>query len=91
MAKQFAFSFGVDAYKNREAMTALHCYCVSFVTSANRGVAEDDPSVPPTHFAFFEILNEFTDKLLNEDKKIMYAAFFMVVFTFLKLNLLFDL
>lgn len=80
MAKRFALSFGLDALKNREAMAALHREGVLFAVGTDEGIAQDDPSVPPPHVAFLEILAEFTNKLLKQDKRIVYGYFKFVLF-----------
>lgn len=71
LAKRFALSFGLDALKNREAMAALHREGVLFAVGTDEGIVQDDPSVPPPHVAFLEILAEFTNKLLKQDKRIV--------------------
>jgi len=62
--------------KNREAMAALHREGVLFAVGTDEGIIQDDPSVPPPHVAFLEILAEFTNKLLKQDKRIVYAIHF---------------
>ncbi|XP_047534423.1 cohesin subunit SA-1 isoform X1 [Vanessa atalanta] len=58
LAKRFSVMFGLDAVKNREALTALHRAGVSFA-------ALD----PPRHLLFLEPLAEFSGKLLRQDKR----------------------
>lgn len=70
MAKRFALSFGLDAVKNREAITALHRAGILFAVSENNS---DDPTVPPANLPFLEILMEFTNKLLKQDKRVVMA------------------
>lgn len=65
LAKRFALSFGLDAVKNREAVTALHRAGILF---ASQHINLDDPT-PPPNLLFLEILSEFTNKLLKQDKK----------------------
>lgn len=67
LAKRFALSFGLDAIKNREAVTALHRAGILF---AAEHWTQDDAFVPP-NLLFLEILNEFTNKLLKQDKKVV--------------------
>jgi cohesin complex subunit SA-1/2 len=67
LAKRFALSFGLDAIKNREAVTALHRAGVLF---AAEHWNSDDSTVPP-NLLFLEIINEFTNKLLKQDKKVV--------------------
>lgn len=69
LAKRFALSFGLDAVKNREAITALHRAGILFAVS-NAEMAED-PTGPPPNLPFLEILAEFTNKLLKQDKKVV--------------------
>lgn len=67
LAKRFALSFGLDAIKNRETVTALHRAGILFTTQHWNA---EDSSVPP-NILFFEILSEFTNKLLKQDKKVV--------------------
>lgn len=67
LAKRFALSFGLDALKNREAITALHREGVLFAVSETF----DDPASAPPNLPFLEILMEFTNKLLKQDKRVM--------------------
>lgn len=67
LAKRFALSFGLDAIKNREAVTALHRAGILF---ASQQWNSDDSTVP-ANLLFLEILNEFTNKLLKQDKKVV--------------------
>lgn len=70
LAKRFALSFGLDAVKNREAIIALHRAGILFaVTHNNESV--DDPTSSPPCLLFLEILNEFTNKLLKQDKRVV--------------------
>jgi cohesin complex subunit SA-1/2 len=69
LAKRFALSFGLDAVKNREAITALHRAGILFaVTGADQ---PEDPTGPPPNLPFLEILTEFTNKLLKQDKRVV--------------------
>lgn len=70
LAKRFALSFGLDAIKNREAIISLHRAGILFAVQSNSD-AVDDPSAPPPCLLFLEILNEFTNKLLKQDKKVV--------------------
>lgn len=70
LAKRFALSFGLDAVKNREAIISLHRAGILFAVQSNSD-AIDDPSAPPPCLLFLEILNEFTNKLLKQDKKVV--------------------
>lgn len=67
LAKRFALSFGLDAIKNREAVTAMHRAGILFAAEHWNA---DDTTVPP-NLLFLEILNEFTNKLLKQDKKVV--------------------
>lgn len=70
LAKRFALSFGLDAVKNREAITALHRQGILFAVSSPDDV-EPDPTGPPPNLSYLEILSEFTNKLLKQDKKVV--------------------
>lgn len=69
MAKRFALSFGLDAVKNREAITALHRAGILYAVSGNE--IGEDPTGPPANLPFLEILTEFTNKLLKQDKRVV--------------------
>jgi cohesin complex subunit SA-1/2 len=69
LAKRFALSFGLDALKNREAITALHRDGILFATNPLENPS--DPTGPPPNLAFLEIAAEFTNKLLKQDKKMV--------------------
>ncbi|XP_060516669.1 cohesin subunit SA-1 [Cylas formicarius] len=69
LAKRFALSFGLDAVKNREAITALHRAGILFAVMGAENA--DDPTGPPPNLPFLEILTEFTNKLLKQDKKVV--------------------
>ncbi|XP_050514332.1 cohesin subunit SA-1 [Diabrotica virgifera virgifera] len=70
LAKRFALSFGLDAVKNREAITALHRAGIIFAVTASENIS-DDPTGPPPNLSFLEILTEFTNKLLKQDKRVV--------------------
>lgn len=69
LAKRFALSFGLDAVKNREAITALHRAGILFAVQGAE--APEDPTGPPPNLPFLEILTEFTNKLLKQDKRVV--------------------
>ncbi|KAG8222244.1 hypothetical protein J437_LFUL001442 [Ladona fulva] len=69
LAKRFALSFGLDAVKNREAITALHREGILF--SVDPLENPQDPTGPPLNLPFLEILTEFTNKLLKQDKRVV--------------------
>ena len=69
LAKRFALSFGLDALKNREAVTALHREGI--LLAGNPLENPDDPNAPPPNLPFLEILTEFSNKLLKQDKKVV--------------------
>lgn len=69
LAKRFALSFGLDAIKNREAITALHREGILFAVNPLENL--EDPTGPPPNLTFLEILAEFTNKLLKQDKRVV--------------------
>lgn len=71
LAKRFALSFGLDAVKNREAITALHRAGILF--AVNGADQPEDPTGPPPNLPFLEILTEFTNKLLKQDKRVVMS------------------
>lgn len=72
LAKRFALSFGLDAVKNREAIASLHRAGIHFALSYPTEQYEDPSSAPPC-LPFLEILGEFANKLLKQDKKVVLA------------------
>lgn len=69
LAKRFALSFGLDQVKNRDAVAALHREGIIFSISPLEN--PEDPTGPPPNLAFLEILCEFTNKLMKQDKKVV--------------------
>lgn len=69
LAKRFALSFGLDAVRNREAITALHREGILFAVNPLEN--SEDPTGPPPNLTFLEILAEFTNKLLKQDKRVV--------------------
>ena len=69
LAKRFALSFGLDALKNREAVTELHREGILFSVTPIEN--PNDPTGPPPNIAFLEIVTEFTNKFLKQDKKVV--------------------
>ena len=69
LAKRFALSLGLDAVKNREPIIAVHRAGILFAVQE----IPDDPTAAPTRLLFLEILNEFTCKLLKQDKKVVLS------------------
>lgn len=59
----------MDAVKNREAITALHRAGILFAVTGAEG--SEDPICPPPNLPFLEILCEFTNKLLKQDKRVV--------------------
>ncbi|XP_063242671.1 cohesin subunit SA-1 isoform X2 [Bacillus rossius redtenbacheri] len=71
LAKRFALSFGLDAVKNREAITAMHREGILFAVNPVENI--EDPTGPPPNLPFLEILTEFTNKLLKQDKRVVLS------------------
>ncbi|KAL1398175.1 hypothetical protein pipiens_009175 [Culex pipiens pipiens] len=72
LAKRFALSFGLDAVKNREAITVFHRAGILFAVTVPADGYED-PSAPPPCIAFLEALAELTNKLIKQDKKLILS------------------
>lgn len=71
LAKRFSLSFGLDHQKNREAIAAFHREGIHFTFNTIEN--PDDPMGPPPNIPFLEIISEFSNKLLKQDKKIVYV------------------
>ena len=69
LAKRFSLSFGLDHQKNREAIAAFHREGIHF--TFNTIDNPDDPLGPPPNIPFLDIISEFSNKLLKQDKKIV--------------------
>jgi len=67
LAKRFALSFGLDNHKNRDAVAALHREGIHFTFNTIEN--PENPLGPPPNLPFLEILSEFSNKLLRQDKK----------------------
>lgn len=67
LAKRFALSFGLDNHKNRDAVAALHREGIHFTFNTIEN--PEDPLGPPPNLPFLEILSEFSNKLIRQDKK----------------------
>ncbi|XP_064615065.1 cohesin subunit SA-2-like [Liolophura sinensis] len=67
LARRFALSFGLDQLKNREAVAALHKEGIVFSLTGQENPPTSDN--PPPNLPFLEILSEFTNKLMKQDKK----------------------
>lgn len=67
LAKRFALSFGLDNMKNRDAVAALHREGIHFTFSNLDN--PDNPLGPPPNLPFLEVLSEFSNKLIKQDKK----------------------
>lgn len=78
LAKRFSLSFGLDHQKNREAIAAFHREGIHFTFNTIEN--PDDPLGPPPNIPFLEIISEFSNKLLKQDKKIVYVFFLGIVF-----------
>jgi cohesin complex subunit SA-1/2 len=68
LSKRFALSFGLDAVKNREAITAAHREGILFAVNLGD---QADPTQAPPNLAFLDVLSEFTNKLLKQDKRVV--------------------
>lgn len=66
LARRFSLSFGLDQVKNRDAVAAMHREGIVFSLSEAETVEGNNP---PPNLAFLEVLCEFTNKLMKQDKK----------------------
>lgn len=67
LAKRFALTFGFDAIKNREPVIVIHRAGIYFAV----GDVLDNPTGGLNRILFLEVLNEFSHKLLKQDKKVI--------------------
>ena len=68
---RFALSFGLDALKNREAVAQLHREGILVAVTPMDNPNDPTPGAAPLNLPFLEILAEFTNKLLKQDKKVV--------------------
>ncbi|KAL5005539.1 hypothetical protein ScPMuIL_018995 [Solemya velum] len=71
LARRFALSFGLDQVKNREAVAAMHKEGIIFSLNCTGNLY--NPNSPPPNLSFLEVLCEFTNKLMKQDKKVVVA------------------
>jgi cohesin complex subunit SA-1/2 len=71
LSKRFALSFGLDAVKNREAITACHREGILFAVNPGDQGPNSDPTQAPANISFLDVLSEFTNKLLKQDKRVV--------------------
>ena len=70
LARRLNLSFGLDLIKIREAMVAFHSDGIQFVLSTTSPTSNNDGnSAVPTALLFLEIIAEFSNKLLQQDKR----------------------
>ncbi|VDM34690.1 unnamed protein product [Hydatigera taeniaeformis] len=80
LARRLNLSFGLDLIKIREAMVAFHSDGIQFVLSTIPSVnaAAGDIRSIPTGLLFLEIMAEFSNKLLQQDKRSISSYTFRV-------------
>lgn len=66
LARRFSLSFGLDQVKNREAVAAMHREGIVFSLQPGENAQSGGP---PPNLSFMEVLCEFTNKLMKQDKK----------------------
>ncbi|GAB6024215.1 hypothetical protein CHUAL_008914 [Chamberlinius hualienensis] len=72
LAIRFALSFGKkDQVKNRDAVAALHRESIIFSLTPSKN--PNNPGGPLPNVAFLEILRMFTNKLMEQDKKVIWS------------------
>ncbi|XP_025079886.1 cohesin subunit SA-1-like isoform X2 [Pomacea canaliculata] len=67
LARRFSLSFGLDQVKNREAVAAMHREGIVFSLTLPEN-SQPTTGAPP-NLSFMEVLCEFTNKLMKQDKK----------------------
>ncbi|XP_059146359.1 cohesin subunit SA-1-like isoform X2 [Physella acuta] len=68
LSRRFALSFGLDQIKNREAVATMHTEGIMFSLTPFENF-DKGPNAAPPNLAFLEVLCEFTNKLMKQDKK----------------------
>uniref|UniRef100_A0A5K3ESR2 SCD domain-containing protein n=2 Tax=Mesocestoides corti TaxID=53468 RepID=A0A5K3ESR2_MESCO len=75
LSRRLNLSFGLDLMKIREAMVAFHSdgiqFVLSTIPSGSNSSITDDARLVPTGLLFLEIVAEFSNKLLQQDKRSM--------------------
>ncbi|KAH8867922.1 Cohesin subunit SA-2 [Schistosoma japonicum] len=74
LARRLNLSFGLDLIKIRESMVAFHSEGIQFCVSraASTAAATGQPPGIPSNLLFLEVVAEFSNKLLRQDKKSIY-------------------
>ncbi|XP_014668076.1 PREDICTED: cohesin subunit SA-1-like isoform X2 [Priapulus caudatus] len=67
LGRRFSMSFGLDLVRNRVAIASLHREGIIFALSPLEN--PDDPRGPPPNIAFLDLMCEFSNKLMKQDKK----------------------
>ncbi|KAL3985546.1 STAG domain family protein [Acanthocheilonema viteae] len=65
LAKRFSSLFGSDPVKSREALAIIHKDGIVFALRNDEGINQN---IPHTNLSFLEILCEFSNRLLRQDK-----------------------
>uniref|UniRef100_A0A2C9KAA6 SCD domain-containing protein n=1 Tax=Biomphalaria glabrata TaxID=6526 RepID=A0A2C9KAA6_BIOGL len=68
LCRRFALSFGLDQIKNREAVATMHTEGIQFSLTPFENM-DKGPNAAPPNIAFLEVLCEFANKLMKQDKK----------------------
>lgn len=86
LARRLNLSFGLDLIKIREAMVSFHFNGIQFVLSTKPmgGPSTSGTPSPPSGLLFLEIVAEFSNKLLSQDKRSLSNYTFKVRFLPLK-------
>ncbi|XP_069775856.1 cohesin subunit SA-2-like isoform X2 [Narcine bancroftii] len=66
LGRRFALTFGMDLMKNRQTVVSLHLDGIKFAFQQHQPRVLD---TPPVNLPFLDVLNEFSCKLLRQDKK----------------------
>ncbi|CAH8671635.1 unnamed protein product [Schistosoma bovis] len=74
LARRLNLSFGLDLIKIRESMVAFHSEGIQFCVSRAASTAAATGQTPgvPSNLLFLEVVAEFSNKLLRQDKKSIY-------------------
>ncbi|CAH8682361.1 unnamed protein product [Schistosoma rodhaini] len=74
LARRLNLSFGLDLMKIRESMVAFHSEGIQFCVSRAASTAAATGQAPgiPSNLLFLEVVAEFSNKLLRQDKKSIY-------------------
>ncbi|VDO99604.1 unnamed protein product [Soboliphyme baturini] len=73
LAKRLALSLGPDAIRSREIVANIHKEGIDFALGIGQPMILAEPPRLPRNLVFFDVLTEFTHKLVKQDKRTLLS------------------